>query len=312
MTSQYLQSGDYATFGLPSSTTAAQVNQASTLLDGYLGRPDGLVWMPGGDGQPCYMSSRNPDIALIATASFGPGQQCVVPVSGPIQAIQIGDCVTIDRTNTELTEAVQIVGIDYVANTVTLGTMAAVGPNGVVFAHAEGALLERGLQIEETFDVPKNRPLVQLNYCPVIRVVGGTGRYGYGRRADDAAVSIDDFNLLASLQKFGGPPAWEIWPANTAAGVEPNTGNLWIPAGVMLAYYSEVSIRYVAGFAQANIPSVIKMATAQLITAMVNNPIWGNVKSMQAGGSRVEFLTASSFSADVQRMLAPYRANDFA
>lgn len=312
MISSYLQSGDYPNFGLPSSTTQAQVNQASVLLDGFLGRPDGLVWAPGADGQPCYMVAKNPDLTLTASAPFGPGQQSVVPVTGPIQAIQIGDCVTIDRANMGETEAVQIVGIDYTNNTVTLGTMAAVGPNGVQFAHASGALLERGLQVDQTFDVPKNRPLIQLDFCPVVRVVGGSGRYGYGRRADDASLSIDDFNLLASLQKFGGPPAWEIWPANTAAGVEPNTGNLWVPAGIMLAYYSEVVVHYVAGFAQANIPNVVKMATAQILTSMLNNPVWGNVKSLQAGQSKVEFLTASAISPDVARLLAPYRANSFA
>lgn len=312
MISSYLQSSDYANFGLASTTTQAQVNQASVMLDGYLGRPDGLVWQPGGDEQPCYMVAKNPDLTLAASASFGPGQQCIVPVTGPIQAIQIGDCVTIDRSNPSLTEAVQIVGINYVANTITLGTMAAVGPNGVQFAHASGVLLERGLQVDQTFDVPKNRPLIQLDFCPVMRCVGGSGRYGYGRRADDASISIDDFNLLASLQKFGGPPAWEIWPANTAAGIEPNTGNLWVPAGVMLAYYSEVVVHYVAGFAQANIPNVVKLATAQIITAQVNNPIMGNVKAVQAGQTKVDYLTASAFSPDVVRLLSPYRANSFA
>lgn len=311
MSSQYLTSGDLVNFGVSNASTP-QIIQASVLLDGYLGRPDGLTWTPGGDGQPCFMASRNPDIVLTAGAAFGPAQQIVVPVTGAIQALQIGDCVTIDRANPTITEAVQIVGIDYTNKTITLGTMQAIGPNGVIFAHASGALLERGLQIEQTKDVPKNRPLIQLDYCPVVRVIGGSGRYGYGRRADDNAINIDDFNLLASLQKFGGPPAWEIWPANTAAGVEPNTGNLWVPAGVMLAYYSEVSIRYVAGFAAGSIPDVVKMACAQLVTALGNSEGMGNAKLLQAGGSKVEFFTSSVLSADVMAMLQPYRANAFA
>lgn len=309
--SAYLQSGDLATFGV-GSATAAQIAQASTLIDGYLRRPAGLLYVPDANGNPCYMSALDPEATLVAGAAFGPGNAIVVPVTGPIGALQVGDCVVLDKANAGAVEVVQVSSIDLANKTVTLGSTAANQPQGVQFAHASGCTLHTGLVITERKYVPKNRSEVTLSYPPIMRIIGGTGRYGYGRRGDAAAYSTDNFNLLAAMSKFGGPPAWEIWPANTAAGVEPYTGQLWVPAGILLAYYSEVRVRYVAGFQYANLPAEVKMACAQIITAMTQNPQLGNVKNMKAGDTAIEQFTSSMFSDDVKGMLEPYRARAFA
>lgn len=312
MPSVYIQSADYATFGLPVATTAAQVTQASVLIDVYLRRPSGLIYVADSVGNPCYMAALMPELALTSTAAFGPGNGVAVKVAGPLAMLQVGDCVVLDRANPAIAEAVQVTSMDTVAMTATLGSTAANQPQGVQFAHSIGCTMETGLLITEKRYVPKGRSEVTLANAPVARVVGGTGRYGYGRRGDASGFDMDDFNLLASVNKFGGPPAWEIWPANTSSGINAATGQLWIPAGILLAYYSEVKVRYVAGFQYSNLPAEIKLACAQLILALANSPVMGNVKSYKAGDTAVTQFAASVINDDVKALLEPWRARLFA
>lgn len=310
MPSQYLQSADYATFGLPAFTTAGQVTQASMLIDAFLRRPAGLLWAADANGNPAYMTGLNPSLTLTSVGAISPGNQVTVQVNGPVQMIQVGDVVVLDRANPSLVEAVQVSSIS--GNQVTLGTTAANAPLGVQFAHSAGCTMDVGVVLQEQRYLPKQRSTVMLSHTPVMRVIGGTGRYAYGRRGDAGVYNADNYNLLASINKFGGPPAWEIWPANTSAGIDVQTGELWVPAGIMLVYYSEVKVRYVAGFQYANLPPEIKMACAQLVTALSNDPGIGNFKSAAAGDTKLERFAASNLSEDVKQMLRPYQARMFA
>lgn len=309
MSSVYLQPSDYVAYGLQSTTMAAQIVQASALIDAYLRRPAGLIYTPDSTGQPCYMSALSTELTFLATESFGPGNGLQVPVTGPAAMLQVGDCVILDRANPDLAEAVQVTSMT--GQVLTLGTTAANTPNGVMFEHAAGCTMETGLLISEKRYVPKMRSEVLLANVPIARVVGGTGRYGYGRRGDQASSNTDDFNLLASLMKFGGPPAWEIWPANTAAGIDASTGQLWVPAGIMLAYYSEVKVRYVAGFQYSNLPSDVKLACAMLVSASQALPTMGNTRMYQAGDTKIEQFAASIINDDVKAMLQAYRVRAF-
>lgn len=312
MPSAYLQSGDYATYGV-AAATAQQVLQASILIDGYLKRPEGLVYVADANGNPCYMQAMNPGLAFAASASFEPGVGVVVPVTGPLSALQVGDCVVLDRlTNAENVEVVQVTNIDTANRRLTLGSTAATDTVGVQFSHGNGCSIETGLVITEQKYLPKQRSEVMLSFTPVMRIVGGTGRYAYGRRGDDGAYNVDNYNLLASLQKFGGPPAWEVWPANAAAGIDVNTGQLWVPAGIMLAYYSEVKVRYVCGFTQGSLPSEVKQACASIIQSILSMPSMGNIKSYAAGDTKIEQFAATALSDDVKGMLARFRAHEFA
>lgn len=310
MPSAYLQSADYTAFGAPSGTTTAQVTQASALIDAYLRRPAGLIYTPDVNGQPCYMAALSPELTFTAVGAFGPGNGIQVQVDGPAAMLQVGDVVVVDRANASLVEAITVTSIQ--GQFLTLGSTAANVPTGVQFSHASGCKLETGLVITEKRHLPKGRSEVMLGQTPVSRVIGGTGRYGYGRRGDAASYNADNFNLLAALNKFGGPPAWEIWPANTSAGIDAQTGQLWVPAGIMLVYYSEVKVRYVAGFQYANLPDVVKLACAQLIVAQANIPGMNNLKSYQAGNTKIEQFASSLMTDDTRAMLQPFRARTFA
>ncbi|MFZ6727348.1 hypothetical protein ACO0K2_17790 [Undibacterium sp. MH2W] len=314
MPSAYIQPADYSAYGLPATTTAAQVIAASALIDAYLARPTGLVWMPDGAGNPAYMAGMNPDLTMTANAAFSSGASVRVAVSGPAQMLQVGDCVVLDRANPTITETVQVTGIDVSTGMVilTLGSTAANQPQGVQFNHAQGCTIESGLVITESRYVASGRSAVMLGCTPTVRVIGGTGRYSYGRRGDSGASNMDDFNLLASINKFGGPPAWEIWPANTSAGINVQTGELWVPAGMMLAYYSEVKVRYVAGFSYASLPAVIKQATAQLVADLSQSGALANFKTYKAADTQMERFASSNISDDVKMMLEPYRSRIFA
>lgn len=311
MPSQYLQGNDLATYGAQSASTE-QIIQASTLIDAYLNRPAGLAYVADGTGQPGYMSSLSTELSFTSRSAFGPGVGIVVPVTGPLAMVQVGDCVLIDRANPSVMECAQVTSIDTVNGTLTLGNTAVGNLGAIQFAHASGAVIETGLFITEKRYLPKSRSEVMLGNTPVARVIGGTGRYAYGRRGDAANYDMDTFNLLASLNKFGGPPAWEIWPANTSAGIDASTGQLWVPAGIMLAYYSEVKVRYVAGYTQASLPSEIKIACAMLISAIANNPVMGNVKMFQSGDTKVTQFAATVLSEDIKALINPWRTRLFA
>jgi hypothetical protein len=306
MPSVYLEPSEYGLYGA-ANATAAQVQQASVLMDAFMRRPEGLVYVPDANGAPCYMAAANPGLSLASVGTIAPGSSVAVPVTGPLLALQVGDVVVLDRlaNPAELPGAVEACVISAVAGQPSSPLAATL--ESVQFAHGAGCSMETGLVITEQKFMPKDRTTTILSRVPAVRVIGGTGRYGYGRRGDAGNYNVDDFNLLAALSKFGGPPAWEIWdPAN--AGLDPMTGELWAPAGVMLAYYSEVKVRYVAGFTYAGLPGEVKLACALTIQAMLMNPMYGNVKNMRAGETSVENFASSNLSEDVKAMLRPWAA----
>ena len=303
MGSSYLAASEYANYELPASTTPAQVTAASNLIDVYLKRPEGLVWVPDATGAPGWMAAPAPSLTLIGTGPILPGSAVVVPVTGGISAIDVGDVLILDAANPAIAEPCAVISLTTSPATVTLQT--------VLFTHTGAVEMDKGRVIKQHKFMPAGRPLTVLAYTPIARLLAGQGRYGYGRRGDASRYQVDEFNLLASLSHFGGPPVWEFFPIiNT--GVDSQSGQVWLPAGVMLAYYSETNIWYVAGFSASNLPPEIKTACAQIIMAKVSIPQMGNVKSYKAGDTAIAMATSSYLSDDVKMLLDPYRARRFA
>lgn len=301
MGSAYLTGSDPADYGVPNATPV-QIAQASTLIDAFLKRREGLIWTPDAAGNPCFMAALSPTLTLTAPGAVSAGQNVTVPVTGPMPLLNIGDTLILDRSNPSVMEAVTV-------NAITPGV--SIGLVSVRNAHAGSTRLEAGLTIQEQKFMPNNRPLVVLSRTPVAAILSGSGRYGYGRRGDANASSINDFNLLAALSKFGGPPVWEIWNPATS-DIDPATGQLWVPAGVLIAYYTEIKVRYLAGFSAASLPDEIKFACASIVQTLSQLPEIAALKSYRAGDTAIERFADTQIGNDVRDLLLPYKVRAFA
>ena len=307
--SAYLQGSDLDTFGVPNNATGAQIQQASSQIDAYLQRREGLLWAPDGNGSPCYMLGMPPSLTLTLSAAITPGKNVQATLSGPALGLQAGSVLIADAATPAITEALVIQTING----------AQVTFQAVQFAHAAGAVLGAGQTITEQRTMPPDRPLTMLAKTPVMAVLSGVGRYGYMRRGQDAIGSIDTYNLLAVMSKFGGPPAWEPFTPQ-ASSIDPQTGQLWIPAGVLLAYYTEVRVSYIAGWTYAGLPYEIKQACANIINNILATAgMPGTMQKVAAGDTSMQrfnaqpgVLSSLLMDDDTKALLAPYKARAFA
>lgn len=304
MPSAYLQSADFASYGVPNAT-AAQVQQASAQIDAYLARREGLIWAPDGNGNPCYMAGMNPSLSLTLGAAIQPGTSVVVNVTGPTGMLKVGSVLIADVATQSITEALVVQAV--VGQQVTFAN--------VQFAHAQGATLAAGLTIVEQRTMPEDRPITMVAQTPVMSILSGVGRYGYMRRGQDAVGSIDTYNLLAVMSKFGGPPAWEAWTPQ-ANSCDPETGTVWVPAGVLLAYYTEVRMHYVAGWTYATLPAEVKQACSNIVSNIAATAgLPRTMQKLQAGDTAMQrfnpqagVLNSFVMDDDTKMLLMPYRA----
>lgn len=296
MPSVYLQSSEYATYGIPDATDD-QIILASSLIDTYLKRPEGLVWVPDANGNPCYMSALTPLVSLTTTQAISPGQNINVTVSGAVAAVQQGFVAILDKADDNKREACIVTAVN--GNTITLSK--------VLFSHNVGTVLDFGLTIFEEKQMPKARPVTHLSRTPLLTVLSGQGRYGYGRRGETSNYTLNEYNLLAAITMFGGPPIWEIFD-QTKVGIDPNTGQVWAPAGILMAYYTEIRFNYIAGYSASNIPGQIKAACASLVSAIDEMSINGAIKNRRAGDTQIQSYAATILSEDIKVSLKPFEA----
>jgi hypothetical protein len=248
------------------------------------------------------MAGMTPNAVYTCAAPIAAGENVVVTVGGPLALLEPGKVLILDRTNLSLVEPVLVAAVS--GNQVTL--------TSVANAHAGGVQLEAGLVITEEKNMPQGRPLTNVSRTPVLRLLAGQGRYGYGRRGRINDAALEDFNLLVTMTHFGGPPQWETFDV-AHAGLDPMTGRVWVPSGVLLAYYSEVRLQYVAGFTQATLPGAIKQACANIIAASSNFPMLnGNIQQLQTGDTQVKRFADSVLDADTKQLLGPYCVRAFA
>jgi hypothetical protein len=302
----YVQPEEYELFGIPATTTTALVQQAGALVDGYLARPGGLVWSPDATGAPAYMAALASSITLaVGSPGIAPGANIVVPYSGPsLDNNSVGEVVIVDRTDEDTVEACVITAVSQSApNTITL--------QNVQFAHDPGAKMEFGLTLQEQKEMPKDRSTTVLAEGPVMQLLSGVGRYGYGRRSTQVAGNFQEFNLLAAVSNFGGPPLWIPWTV-TDASINRLTGEVWVPAGILLAYYTEVKIWYVAGFQKSAIPWNIKQATANIVNVIKETGLGANIRRREMrDGVGVNKFENNLIDFNTREMLKPYHARIF-
>lgn len=324
MPSEYLQSADYAAYGVP-NTTAQQVQQASALIDGYLKRREGLIYEVDGFGNPCAMVAKEPSFTLSAVAAFGPGTTLTFQVTGAINQIVEGEVLIVDRglaTEEAVTVQVSPIPFSNSPNGTGINTIdgSIWGSNGnqttatntitiayCNFAHAAGATLMGGLTIKEEHPLPSDRPICQLNRVPAVAMLSGQGRYGYGRRGNTQFYAIQQFNLLNMLQGFTGPPLWINFQVNIN-NLDPERGTFWVPSGVFLAYYSRVRAWYVAGFSYDNLPYEIKQACANVINVLERYGPSASIAAQGAGAINIKRFQDTVIDADTRELLRPYTA----
>jgi hypothetical protein len=300
MGSNYLQ-GVTDGFGLPPVLPAGIASLASTIVDGYLNRPEGLIHTRDASGNPCAMTAPTPTAFYKLVGSITAGVNVTVTLSpANLRADTLGEVFVLDHKNTAIVEACTVVSV-IGNNQVVLGN--------VQFAHAAGATADVGLVITEDRSVPSKRAIVRVMKFPIVNVVSLLGRYAYGRRSDQVGGLFQDMNLLAAVQSFGGPPQWT--PITVAqSSWSDSTGEIWIPAGQLMAYYSDVRIKYVAGYPV--VPDPVQRATAQIAAGLIaTSNLSGGLKLITAGDTRLERFANSTLDDDVKRLLDPFKARVF-
>lgn len=293
---------EYEAYGVP-LTSQVQVMRASLLIDHYLRRPEGCVWAPDANGQPCYMTAKAPSLVSSFAGTISPGTNVVVSMPGYVGDSDslIGEVVVLDRLIPGLVEAC-------IVQSQTTGQVTL---DNVQFLHTGASVpitLEFGMTVSEELSLPNQRSIARLSEWPIAKLMSGIGRYGYGRRTDQMLGYFYDANLVGTLSAFGGPPTWVPF-STPASSLNPDTGDLWVPAGTLLAYYTDIKMRYVGGWQANNLPPQIKVATAVIVDALSAAPMGPQIRRFNAGKTQIERFADTVLDPDIKTMLRPYMAN---
>lgn len=303
--SAYLQNPeDKLQYGVPTATDV-EIMRASSVVDHYLQRPKGCVWTPDATGQPVYMAGANPTITLTYIGTINPGTNVTINVAnfvGQDDSLQF-DVVILDRLGqTGIMEACVVTSSG--PGQITFQTVV----NTHVGSVGNPVTIDRGLVIEEERPLPGQRSVTRLAEWPIANLISGVGRYGYGRRSDQKLGYFYDVNLLSTLSAFGGPPIWNSFAVHSSS-LNPSTGDLWVPAGLLLAYYTDIKVRYVGGWPQTSLPAEIKIATAELIQRSRDAPMGPMVRRFNTGKVTIERFADTIIDPDIKSLLRPYQAN---
>ena len=302
MPSTYLDPSEYSAYDLPDTVTPGLVNSASALIDAYCKRKEGLIWTPDFAGNPAYMAAATPLLTITGQGSIASGSNVVVPYTGAVlDNNAVGEVVILDRAQSTKIEACVIQAVaPPPSQSVTLKT--------VQTPHADACTIEFGLTVMEEKELPNDRSIARVSKFPVMKLQSGAGRYGYGRRSSQSAGNFQEFNLLAIVSSFGGPPLWIPWEV-TNASTNFRTGEIWVPAGVLLAYYTEVRVWYVPGFSKANLHPDIKQACANIVRNLKETGLGANIRSRSVRGDMVvSKFENNMIDKNTRDLIEPFRA----
>lgn len=182
----------------------------------------------------------------------------------------------------------------------TLAASLVVRASALIDAHCHRPLAST--QFVEQLRLPAGRNRVIVARTPLRSIDAARGRYGYPRRAASAEQVYPAASLYELSSAFGGPPEWEtIDPAQ--AVFDARTGEVWVPAGIYMAHYTDVEITYTAGYTAT--PDQVKAACALLIFAYLERA------GMMGMKGKVTALVSSDhtlINRDIAAMLEPFRA----
>jgi hypothetical protein len=298
----YVSSDELAELEIPETTSWSNIRSACSTIDGFLGRPEGLVWLPDAAGVPAYMQGLSPRLTLTTSSSMAPGSAVTATFTGAVLDDNIvGEAVVLDRSNEDTREVCTVQSVS--GDVITIKT--------VLNSHASGCTIDFGLTIKEEREVPRGRCVSRVSRFPVVRMIGGAGRYGLGRRSQQLVGGLDDFNLLATMATFGGAPIWESFDV-AASSVSYETGEIWIPSGLLMACYTDVRMWYVAGWPKSQIPWNVKQAVANVLKQMKDTGLGANIRSRNVRDGTVVGRFENTFiDPDTRAMLSPYKSRNF-
>lgn len=298
--SNYLD-GQEGLYGLTTPIPAGLAEQASAIVDNHLKRTEGLLYQVDKNGNPAYMKALTPSMQLKIAAPITAGTNVVVTIT-PAVARQdmVGEVLVLDRSSPDTMEAV-IVAAYTGANQLTLAN--------VQFNHGADTKADIGLVITEERSMPAKRSVVRYSRYPCVQILSIMGRYGWGRRSSQFIGGPED-NLFASVQQFGGPPAWTAVALPNISWSDAS-GEIWIPSSNLMTYYSDVRIKYVAGFIEP--PDAIVRATAAIAQSLLTSAQFagGGIKTIQAGDTRIERFGSTNLDDDTRNLLNDFKARIF-
>lgn len=152
--------------------------------------------------------------------------------------------------------------------------------------------------------LPGGRPVTRATFTPLVVPQGAQTPFVLLRARHGILRGPNAASLAEMLTPFGGPPEWiTLDPAQVDYNAD--TGELWLPAGIFGAPYSEVELTYTAGYAEP--PEAVKLACAQIIRNAESHPA-ANVQSAQLDHLQLDYFAGSLLDDDIRRLLAPFVA----
>ncbi|MBM2884095.1 hypothetical protein JFK97_06795 [Chromobacterium phragmitis] len=268
----YVQLAEAAALGAAGDVTQAHLDAATMQANAWMKRPEGLIYEVDSTGNPVCMAG------LAQRASFTappltPGLNVQASLGGPVAMLQVGDVLVADR-GAASAEALTVAAIQ--GQTVTF--------RRVRNAHDGTQTLQYGLVLTEERSTARDRALVRLSRTKIASVLSGVGRYGYQRRGD--IPTVDPNTLFALAVTFGGPPVWELFDPSQAA-INAESGQVWVPMGMLMANYSDVRLHYVAGF-PGSVPNDVKTAVVKIANQLAFSSDGVTLKSENFGGMQYE------------------------
>ncbi len=157
-------------------------------------------------------------------------------------------------------------------------------------------------QVFERNRLPDGVPITRASVTPLAIVAPATtpfisvrARHGIQRGAGGEGA------LAEMLAPFGGPPAWvDLAPSQVEYNAA--TGELWLPAGIFGAPYTDVELTYTAGYAQ--VPEAAKLACAQIIRNVESHPA-ANVRGVRLDSMRLDYAIIPLTNTNFHVILSP-------
>lgn len=299
--SEYIPAGEYSQYGLPGTTTEENVQAASALIDGFLRRPEGLVWSPDAAGQPCFMTGAAAMRIWKPVAAISPGASVVVTLPSVPPASMLGEAMVLDSATPAKCETAVVIAID--GANITLDNLT----NG----HNALAPISAGLVISERRNVGYQGPVAFLSRTPVVRIVSVGSRWDRSNLREPAlsesrhGVFFDYAEGIGPIPAFGTPPQWTLLDP-TLVDFDIATGKLDVR---IFGSRNEVRACYLAGWDQDDLPDAIKQVCARLVLSIQSQDqdIPSNVKLYRAGDTAIQKFADSVLDDDMKFQLLPFK-----